>query len=224
MRQRYPSVEKTCEQCGQAFNPGLSPHSKLWATRKFCSRTCQATAKRAAPRTASMIPCRICGQPTKYAGTENGKMWGTVRCERPECVAASKRIRADRAVATLKQHQTEGVEFNYQGWTHRGQVSQQERSLAECLTAEGWTGQHRVRCGVNGGYMLDLAVVSELVCVEIDGESHRFRVERDARRDAKLGELGWRVLRIDVRDVDQDFDAVVSRIREWRHRCSLQAA
>lgn len=45
-------------------------------------------------------------------------------------------------------------------------------------------------------YKLDFALLPEKINVEIDGRTHRDRVEQDARRDAYMRSLGWKVIRI----------------------------
>jgi hypothetical protein len=47
-------------------------------------------------------------------------------------------------------------------------------------------------------YKLDFAHREAKVNIEIDGRSHRDRQEQDARRDAYLQSLGWKVIRICV--------------------------
>ena len=49
---------------------------------------------------------------------------------------------------------------------------------------------------VFGCYILDFVVLSRLLVVEVDGESHASNQPYDARRDAFCAELGLQVLRI----------------------------
>ncbi|MFE8584846.1 endonuclease domain-containing protein [Sphingomonas sp. NCPPB 2930] len=62
-----------------------------------------------------------------------------------------------------------------------------------------------------GAYVLDFYCPAARLAVEVDGEAHERgdRPERDARRDAFLGEHGVAVLRIAARDVLRDLDHVV---------------
>lgn len=50
-------------------------------------------------------------------------------------------------------------------------------------------------------YRLDLAFVGLRLAAEVDGSSHRSRAERDARKDARLTALGWKVVRVRNEDV-----------------------
>ena len=53
-----------------------------------------------------------------------------------------------------------------------------------------------------GGYFVDFAIIKARLVVEIDGSIHGREATRvlDARRQADIERLGWRVLRIDARD------------------------
>jgi very-short-patch-repair endonuclease len=50
--------------------------------------------------------------------------------------------------------------------------------------------------------------------VEVDGLCHRRRASADARRDAKLARLGYRVLRLDAALVMQQLPVAVQLIRQ----------
>lgn len=49
---------------------------------------------------------------------------------------------------------------------------------------------------VVGRYIVDLAVPSARLAIEVDGGYHAARRAADSRRDRELGRLGWRVLRL----------------------------
>ena len=67
---------------------------------------------------------------------------------------------------------------------------------------------------VIGNYIVDFACTKVRLVVEVDGGYHEGRERPDARRDAALGGLGWRVLRVADHDVFGDLHAVVERITE----------
>lgn len=46
------------------------------------------------------------------------------------------------------------------------------------------------------GYFIDFAWVHKMRCIEIDDEQHNNTVEYDKKRDDKLSEIGWTILRI----------------------------
>ncbi|MEN6605882.1 MAG: DUF559 domain-containing protein [Bryobacteraceae bacterium] len=47
-------------------------------------------------------------------------------------------------------------------------------------------------------YLLDFALLPEMVNIEINGPSHKERTIQDKRRDDYLRSLGWKVIRISV--------------------------
>jgi very-short-patch-repair endonuclease len=76
----------------------------------------------------------------------------------------------------------------------------------------------------NGQHLgeLDFAYTAELLNVEIDGdESHADPVaaQRDKRRDALLGEMGWTVLRFTYWQLVREPDWVADRVRAVLERC-----
>jgi very-short-patch-repair endonuclease len=82
-----------------------------------------------------------------------------------------------------------------------------------------WERLRRSRLGVAfrrqlviGGYIVDFAAPSVRLVVEVDGSSHRDRQRADARRDAALGELGWRVVRVPAQMVEREIDAAVALV------------
>lgn len=82
-----------------------------------------------------------------------------------------------------------------------------QRILFEAL-GDGWVVEHVVRLGKKRPgfpthYKLDIANVERMVCIEVDGPSHKAtaRVESDKRKDKRLADLGWTVIRIKNSDV-----------------------
>lgn len=65
---------------------------------------------------------------------------------------------------------------------------------------------------VIGNFIVDFASPKVRLVVEVDGGYHVDRQPRDAARDRKLIELGWRVLRFREDEVFADLDGVVARI------------
>jgi len=65
-----------------------------------------------------------------------------------------------------------------------------------------------------GEMTVDFACLEQRLIVEVDGEGHSFgdQPRRDATRDAILAREGFRILRIPVRDVLKDMDAVLRLI------------
>jgi very-short-patch-repair endonuclease len=69
-----------------------------------------------------------------------------------------------------------------------------------------------------GRYIVDFAIVSKKLAIELDGAAHAMpgRAERDKQRDAVLTQLGWRVLHLPAQFGDAP-DALVEQVmREVR--------
>jgi very-short-patch-repair endonuclease len=64
-----------------------------------------------------------------------------------------------------------------------------------------------------GNFIADFLAPSARLIVEVDGSFHSSRRTADARRDAKLVRLGYRVLRLENRLVLQHIEVAVERIR-----------
>ncbi|HEX9996069.1 MAG TPA: DUF559 domain-containing protein [Abditibacterium sp.] len=70
-----------------------------------------------------------------------------------------------------------------------------EKALWEILRAHKMTGFHFRRQHPIGPYIADFACIAAKIIIELDGNSHNDRLERDATRDFVLGEWGWKTLR-----------------------------
>lgn len=62
------------------------------------------------------------------------------------------------------------------------------------------------------GFIVDFACRKLKLVLELDGKYHQNQIEKDAKRDLRLNELGYRVLRIAESDVLRDFDNVIRTI------------
>jgi len=68
-----------------------------------------------------------------------------------------------------------------------------------------------------GGYFADFACIEAGLIVELDGGQHidDEALKYDARRTAKLNELGFEVLRFSDREALLETDGVLTRILDW---------
>lgn len=62
-----------------------------------------------------------------------------------------------------------------------------------------------------GPFIADFACIPARLIVEVDGDTHQEAY--DKRRDAWLGMLGWRVMRVVLGEVDHELDSLVEAIR-----------
>ncbi|MCA9642017.1 MAG: endonuclease domain-containing protein [Myxococcales bacterium] len=72
----------------------------------------------------------------------------------------------------------------------------------------GFRRQH-----VIGEYIVDFAAPKLRVVVEVDGGYHERRKAADAKRDARISRLGWRVVRVSDELVERDVEAAVEVVR-----------
>ena len=112
----------------------------------------------------------------------------------------------------------------------RARKLRQQMSLPERLL---WDALRKKQTGLRfrsqqpaGPYILDFYCHSAKLCVEVDGESHSFQGEYDARRDAWLSDQGVRTIRISAKEVLNNLDGVVRYIMNEAHAPSaaLRAA
>jgi very-short-patch-repair endonuclease len=65
-----------------------------------------------------------------------------------------------------------------------------------------------------GRYIVDFLAPSARLVVEVDGGCHALRRGADARRDERLGTLGYRVVRVEARLAMSDLPGAVARVRQ----------
>lgn len=63
-------------------------------------------------------------------------------------------------------------------------------------------------------YVADFAILTQRLIIEIDGEHHFTDqgLAKDTKRDTRLGELGYRVLRINTGELSDNLDGCVETI------------
>ena len=93
----------------------------------------------------------------------------------------------------------------------RATMSKPERLLWSALRGNK-TGLRFRKQHPAGRYVLDFYCDSAKLCVEIDGQTHDFTVNRDEARDRWLTRQGVRTLRIPAREVLSNLEGVVQYI------------
>ena len=95
------------------------------------------------------------------------------------------------------------------------------RWAPEPSEAQLWAAINRRQLGVQfrrqvvvGKFIADFLAAEASLIVEVDGGYHARRHAADARRDAKLERLGYRVLRLDAQLVMEALPVAVGRVRE----------
>lgn len=84
-----------------------------------------------------------------------------------------------------------------------------EALLWNQLKKKQFNGLDFDRQKIIGNYIVDFFCAEKGVIIEADGASHQGREDYDAERDAYLNGLGLTVIRIAVKDILQDMEAVL---------------
>ena len=93
----------------------------------------------------------------------------------------------------------------------RREMTKPERLLWWALRADK-TGFHFRRQHAAGPYVLDFYCDRARLCVEVDGSSHDFTVDRDVARDRFLERWGIVTVRVSASDVLSNLQGVVDHI------------
>lgn len=96
--------------------------------------------------------------------------------------------------------------------TLRRNATQAERVLWQHIRRKNLGPRFR-RQAILRGWIADFYCPAAGLVVEVDGSSHCGREVEDARRDATLTALGFRVLRLQNAEVLNDPESAVGRIR-----------
>jgi very-short-patch-repair endonuclease len=73
---------------------------------------------------------------------------------------------------------------------------------------------------VAGRFVVDFCAPAARLVVEVEGRHHEWRRGADARRDAKLRKLGFRVVRLPAEVVLRELPLAVAAVREALAACS----
>lgn len=206
---------KNCLFCSTTFERPANLSKKEWPNKKYCSRACHYADRVNHPspkkgrqypskRPKQIVPCRICGEPTRYPGGPNSALVGKIACEREDCVERSRLLKNERIQRTHTTSYANGSRAKiHHAWDKVERISETEREMESRMRELGWTPQYRVLTGVKTNrlprqYVLDFALPERKLCVEIDGSVHRLteKQKQDRRRDEMLTQLGWKTLRL----------------------------
>jgi very-short-patch-repair endonuclease len=95
----------------------------------------------------------------------------------------------------------------------RVDVSPPEQLLWAALVNRKLGVSFRRQVLLGPGYICDFVCASCKLIVEVDGKHHAQRARADARRDARLARLGYRVLRLEAHLVLRALPVAVERVR-----------
>ena len=227
------SPPRVCEHCDKLFAKPYTISRKEWSTTRFCSSECKNLHQIGRPNgklgwrkpisEAQFIPCRICGEPTKYAGSPNHPYYNLLRCNKPTCIKESKQRKNESIKTTALRMYADGTRRRLtSNWDGIIRVSAEELLLKEKLEKDGWQSQYKFLTGLEGlnvprTFWLDFAKPEKRLCLEIDGSVHRLNhvILKDRRRDGILRDQGWQVLRITSKIVRNDPESFIKKLSKW---------
>jgi len=166
-----PRAVIICKQCNEPFE--VPPHRAEVAM--YCSYDCAGLARR--------------GEVHHWVTWPKGKKRGAPSAEHRKRNGDARRGKA--MSEEVCQKHSEIARFCFTG----GQTG---NDFAAVLCPAGFVREHHV-CwsrGHNNRYVLDFAHVEGKINIELDGPRHCADKEYDRERDARLKNLGWRVIRI----------------------------
>ncbi len=96
----------------------------------------------------------------------------------------------------------------------RDMTEGESRLWSELKQFRGNYSVHVRRQAPIGPYIVDFVVQSHRLVIELDGERHVTAdgMARDALRDAKLADLGYRVHRINTGELDENLDGCIETL------------
>jgi len=83
------------------------------------------------------------------------------------------------------------------------------REQLEIRNIKGWIQEYPIR-----RYSLDFAFLEKMIDVEIDGGTHYIEevAKKDIERDLTLESMGWKIIRIEAKNIKKDIDSVMNLI------------
>jgi len=118
---------------------------------------------------------------------------------------------------------------NFEIIPYRPELVQRARELRKNLTpAETLLWKYLKRKQINGfdfdrqkpidRYIVDFYCKILKLAIEIDGQSHDFKIEYDVKRQKRLESFGIKVIRFTEKEVPHDLDNVLTEIEYWTQK------
>jgi len=96
----------------------------------------------------------------------------------------------------------------------RKDLTPAEKTLWKHLRQEGLEGHKFRRQQIVGRFIADFICFEKRLIIELDGEVHLSQKERDSERDHYLKESGFNVIRFLNKEIEQDIESVITRIKD----------
>ena len=190
-------VIKTCPVCGKTFETNASVAHRY----TVCSRKCRTI-------NTKYVPCERCGKVFR-ASQGSERHFCSEKCRRPPvsavCETCGKKFRITPSNINKRRY----CSFHcYRSSTARSSI---EIAVHDALSRLGIPFQDEVQIG---RYCADFCLPDHKIIIEADGDYWHSRTsEKDARRDKDLAALGWIVVRITEKEINNstDLSMLISR-------------
>jgi hypothetical protein len=178
-------------------------HKKRNILEIFESRRCKDCGKKLKGKKSKR--CYSCANIFRWSDDDYRKRVSRLISKAQKLQDISGRVRQDwqNLNERDRQHRMQGL--------HKGSGNHSDAQVRlKRLLGSGWlfeypvgTGSGGIRKGMPSAYRLDLANPEKRINIEVDGTSHRYRNQskKDKRRDRFLRRKGWRIIRIQNKDV-----------------------
>lgn len=204
----------TCEECHEPFDVPPSRSSAKWCS--WACRTAQPRRLAAKPRTR---PCANCGQTIQSKPSKHNQYCSLACYHSMDIPARRSRIQCECGFCgdTFEKRPSEIArgrgKFCSRRCAQLGRPINGRPSVIATAAIDEWASENSVMDVERelrvGRWSIDLAFPTPRVAIELDGEywhSLPEMIEKDARKDAALADLGWTVQRILIRKNDTPSD------------------
>lgn len=210
--------ERKCKECGKSFQ------ARLTSLRAYCSRSCLASNKMKRPKFKQAIHNHAVWKKISRGLKRFHRSSKGLKLRREISLRETGKIRSPESIAKGRATKLEKGTLHI--WTGErggnGRISVPQQILRKALSKK-WKMEFAIPtevpkspgCGYPTCYKADFALPRIKLAVEVDGGSHLSRrgILKDAKKTAKLNELGWRVLRFTNKDVMTNLSRVLSAIK-----------
>lgn len=209
-------ITKSCQTCGKP----MTVISSQATEKRFCGASCSARWRMAQPEVRAKIFNRTVIEKTR----QSLKRWWAQDGDAQR--AQRERITQLNPMSNLESRRkmretiiARGITFNDQTRGGNGKPLPRAHQALLDVLGDGYVAELSVGTGERGPgrpakWTIDIAHMSSMTAIEVDGKTHRAPavIERDRRKDTFLASRGWRVLRFTNEEILSSIDSVVARI------------
>lgn len=204
-------AEVACVWCKGIFQAAYYERTK----RKFCSHKCAAYWRGQQPTVKASMRRNALAMGKRNIGRKRPDHSQRMKEQNPShCPAVIAKARA-----TKERNGTLHVWPGERGGN--GRLTRQQVRLRNAL-GPPWcyemvipTKQPRVKGGYPPAYKVDIGHRALQIAIEVDGDGHKSEKAKgaDLKKDRMLSGLQWIVLRFSNREIDEDLEGVLQKIR-----------